>query len=378
MTNSFTFLSTDTGYYSGDTYNLIYSNPEDAIFKLKSLLKTVGWSVVANGSGSTYSTSSDIFTTTGSLFANSTWFAIKAPASDRTLVFQRSSAAGAATTNLWRIKYSPGGYNTATGTATRCPAPTNLNDEMVVLAQLGTDAVPTFDTLFVSPSTAGQFLNIGADNSGSFWLTVFAGGSLRTGCNGALIHEELLSGSYNGSDIDPWVTYAGAKIQSATIAVNTVLTYDVYSTGESDAASHGDARDSRNAKWFTTIRRTASKYGVNSFYGSIAGQVYSSYFVTSNVYRSTYSVVLPNNPYDYSNDLAPIPFIRAPISVGYPIFGILGAGTDLYGWKGFSKNIRYLGQTLATGDVLTVNTTGDYICMGQLALPWNGQAAVAK
>ena len=196
MTNIFTFLSTDTGYYTGETYNLQFATPEDAIFKLKSLLKTVGWSVVANGSGSTYSTSSDIFTTSTSFFANSTWFAIKAPSSDRTFVFQRSSAGGSTTTNLWRIKYSPGGYNTSTGTATRAPSPTNLNDEMVILAQAGTDVVPTFDTLFVNATSAGQFLNMGADNSGSFWLTVFTGAGLRTGCNGALIHEQLLSGSY--------------------------------------------------------------------------------------------------------------------------------------------------------------------------------------
>lgn len=378
MTNIFTFLSTDTGYYTGETYNLQFASPEDAIFKLKSLLKTVGWSVVANGSGSTYSTASDIFTTSASFFANSTWFAVKAPSSDRTFVFQRSSAGGSTTTNLWRIKYSPGGYNTSTGTATRAPSPTNSNDEMIILAQAGTDASPTFDTLFANVASAGQFLNMGADNSGSFWLTVFAGAGLRTGCNGALIHEQLLSGSYHANDIDPWVTYAGAKLQTATITANTVLTYDVYSTGESDVSSHAAISDSRNSKWFTTIRRTASKYGAESFYGNIAAQVYSSYYVTTNVYRSTYSAVLPNNPYDYYNDLSPVPFIRSPVTAAYPIYGILGAGTDLYGWKGFSKNIRYIAQPLATGDVITVNTTADYICMGQLAFPWGGTLSVAK
>ena len=84
------FIFTSSIDYSGSVCNAAFTNPEDLVFKLKCLLKTIGWSVVGSGSGS-FSAAYDLLPNSASMFASRSWFAIKNPNSNATFTFQREN-----------------------------------------------------------------------------------------------------------------------------------------------------------------------------------------------------------------------------------------------------------------------------------------------
>lgn len=355
-----TFIFNSTADYFGDTYNLDFVSPEDMIYKLKSLLKTSGWGIVGSGSGSV-SSSSDLFTAgSASMFVGQSWFAISSADNKSNFTFQRSNVA--TSTYSWRIKYSPGGFNLSTATATKTPLPLTSSDETYPLGG-GTDVAPTFGVIGVT-ATGMQAMHMGASTTAadnSFWLSVYQLGTLQYGCSVAMIYEKLKSGSYASSDADPYILYGPGTAYngSLTLAAGQLLSSDT-TVGSSTGTGL------QNSRWSGTIRRTSAQYGTGSFYGNIWALNYA--FTYNNSLTTIAPKLIDYNPYDYSIDLLPIPFARfsAASTVG------LQNGFSFNGWKGFSQNIGFILSTRPVGDMITVNSTGDYIVLGDVVVPWVG------
>lgn len=354
------FIFNSTADYFGNTYNLDFISPEDMIYKLKSLLKTAGWSVIGSGSGSV-SSSSDLFTVgSASMFVGQSWFAISSPDSKSNFTFQRSNVA--TSTYSWRIKYSPGGFNFSTSTATKTPLPLTSSDEVYPLGG-GTDVTPTFGVIGVT-ATGMQTMHMGASTSAtdnSFWLSVYQLGTLQYGCSVAMIYENLKSGSLSPSDSDPYILYGpGTAYNGAsTLSAGQLLSLDT-TVGSSTGTGL------QNSRWCGTIRRTSSQYGTGSFYGNIWALNYA--FTYNNVLTAIAPKLLDYNPYNFSIDLLPIPFARfsAASSLG------LQNGIFFNGWKGFSKNIGFISTTRPVGEMISVNSIADYIVLGDVVVPWVG------
>lgn len=381
-----TFIFTSSIDYTGSVCNASFINPEDMVFKLKCLLKTVGWSVVGSGSGS-FSAAYDLLPTSASMFASRSWFAIKNPNSNSTFTFQRENVF--TSTYNWRIKYSPGGYNISTANSITTPTPLTASDELYLLPQQaktsagstvgnsGTDASPVFGSIIVN-STDRQIFNIGADSAnGSFWFTtlslnrsVFTLGQATNGCNGGMIYSKLLTNSYPAEDVDPYLIYiSGNKYGSTTMTAGQVMTNDVTYVADSTTVQ---------ISWAGTLKRTSTAYGTGSYYGLLTPCTYGIYDSSvgplqaiplhSTLASQTPSLVITSNPNNQKFIFASPAFGRR---TGYGSLGAMGASV-FNGFKGVLSDFYYASIDIPAGTTFTVNSTRDYISMGRLMLPWNG------
>jgi len=125
--------------------NNIPATGAEAIFILKELLKSAGWTVPKSSDGSVYNSGGDQISHGGSgaggMANSSAWFVIREPGGLREWCFQKGSASHL----VWRVKVSShslfvGGAPDATHT------PTATDQQILVGA--GTDASPTFATTF--------------------------------------------------------------------------------------------------------------------------------------------------------------------------------------------------------------------------------------
>lgn len=134
--------------------NHIPADGPEAIFLLRNFLRdSLGWVVVAESDGSTYE--ADVVnnghqithagTGAGGMSNTNAWFRIQDPDGSREWTFQRST-----TVTSWRVKASAlDGFTGGTPSATATPSAT---DEQILLGG-GTDASPTWGTLFVNVKT---------------------------------------------------------------------------------------------------------------------------------------------------------------------------------------------------------------------------------
>lgn len=382
-----TFIFTSSIDYSGSVCNMSFTNPEDMVFKLKCLLKTVGWSVVGSGSGSFFA-AYDLLPTSASMFASRSWFAIKNPNSNSTFTFQRENVF--TSTYNWRIKYSPGGYNISTANSITTPTPLTGSDELYLLPQqaknaggslmggAGTDASPLFGSIVISSSDR-QILNMGADDSNSsFWFTtlslnrnVFSLASSVNGCNGGMIYSKLLINSYPSEDVDPYIIYAsGNKYGGVTMTAGQAMTNDV--TFEADSTTV-------QILWSGTLKRTTITYGSGSYYGLLSPYTYGIY---DNASAQTVVQALPQhttlvaqNALTITNNAINQKFIFARPAFGrrtnVGTFGAMGT-SSFNGFKGVMNDFYYANLDMPAGTVFTISSARDYISMGRLILPWNG------
>lgn len=369
-----TFIFSSTSNYIGDTYNLDYINPEDTIFKLKSLLKTAGWTIIAAGSGSTVDVSGiDLFPTSASMFIPLSWFAIKSNAGNHSYCFQRSSSS--VSTANWRIKYSPGGYDASTGTPTKTPSPTMVGDELYSLGD-GSDISPTFSIMNIYASnTPSQFMHIGASvDDGSFWWAVYTSGSAQLGCNGGMIYSKLASGTYPTEDVDPYVIY-GPGIMFPLIALPMGAGNLMYTDVGAYVNNIGN-----QTRWLGTMRRTSTLYGNNSFYGNMQPNAVMEDYTVAHTHYALIPSIEPSyplgpNPITNEPQLFPIGFWR-PLNT---TLGIQG-GIQLSGFKGAAKNVYYTAGSGSTGHTYSTGSSvsRDYIGIGRYTLPWNGAAVTGS
>ncbi len=179
-------------------------NGAQAIYLLKELLKTAGWTVPSSSDGSTYNASGDQVTTGGSgaggMDNNSAWVCVRDPGGRRELVFQRGTSAAD-----WRVTYSAlDKFSGGSPSATRVPTATDSG----TIRGGGTDASPTFVTIF---DASGTFTwHVVADNAPEgnvypFWAYGMYSPTPTTTIPTLIMLDAMIVGSYSPSDPDPCV-----------------------------------------------------------------------------------------------------------------------------------------------------------------------------
>ena len=289
----------------------------EAFFRFKQVLKSGSWTVKASGDGTTFSSSSDIFTSSstggGGMNNPLAWFRIQEPGGRREYVVQHSITG--ANDHQWRIKFLESGSFLGGGGATITPS----GSGEVFLLGSGSDAAPTFASLFTAAG-GGYRYHVVAQSTGeggvfgfwSFATTTPAGASIS-----AFMHDPLLAGTYPTEDVSPVVIYC------------------------------------RNAA--PTVANITSESGAGTFRGffkyGLAGQIFQ---IVGCMGNNSITNSATTNPYNSKDQLLPIGF---------------GQSTTNIQFKGVSKYIRW--AVFARGYPYTLDLTTDAkIYINGIALPW--------
>ena len=303
----------------------------EAIFNLKQLLKTAGWTVQSSSDGTTYNASDDQITVSGSgaggMANNNAWFRIRSPdgVGSQEFIFQRGTG-----NQSWRIKRSrTAGFTGGSPGATQTPSAT---DENLIFGS-GSDASPGFLTFF-SPDTGLYRWNVCADNAApfGFWAGSMANGSAQTYT--ALVLDPLIFTV--ATDADQYAVYASLG--------NTSFTY-------------------------TTLGSTTGTATTNRMTSQIISATPGSSYAEFGAFRALDSInlVLPaalvTNPVNFKESVFPILLCRHS-SLANP------------GFKGMTTIMQFIGTPRTTGSTLSLSTARDRIIYGVVALPWDGTVPV--
>jgi len=308
-----------------------------AIFSLKALLKSVGWTVPRSSDGLTYNSSGDQITSSGSgaggMNNASAWFVIVPPGGTAQYCFQLGA------TTSWRIFTTRFSTLTAgTPSATQTPAPVSVTDR-IYLAGGGTDASPTFAGSTFAADGTYRF-HAAADNASpyGFYSVAYAiGGGLPSH---ALFVDPLTD--TDAGDTDPFVFYS--------------------SNGPPGSSLLGDLDGNPSGSFFNMIGAGAQALMNNPF--GILGPAYVSPIAIHGIPGGTQTTLhgqLGPNPVNGKDDLLPCYYATDP--------------TDSRpGIKGRSTLIRFPMSGRTTGDTQSVSGAGakDWIVLGGSVFPWNG------
>jgi hypothetical protein len=164
--------------YLGGSSGQSVTTGADAIYRLKEFLKAAGFTVPRSSDGTTYNASGDQISSSGTgaggLNNANAWFVLRQPASYRGLqreyCFQRGS-----THLLWRITFAVLGDFTSGPTATQ--APNSASNTRNHIFGSGTEAVPTFASLFPA-FASGETIRACVDNASPYgwWLAFYSSG----------------------------------------------------------------------------------------------------------------------------------------------------------------------------------------------------------
>jgi hypothetical protein len=299
-----------------------------AMYAFKEQLKASGWSVLSSSDSSTYNSSGDQIAS-GSSGANglantSAWIRLRSPAGvgGCQFILQRG-----VNNTLWRLKYSiTAGFSGGSPSATQVPSAT---DEIILYGG-GTDASPTYDSLFSTDNTYRW--NVGSDSAAPYG---FWGGAFPTGGGvpfSAIVHEPLTA--TDPSDANPYALYVSGSNAFLTNSIST----------ESMSASS-------NILWSTTpsVSPTSSDW---LFFSGLVMYVQSGgvLVVPANI---------PVNPINSNDQIFPIVLARR-------------SALPTPSYKGVTTIMRWHSPNRTTGDTLTVSTARDRIIYGNLSLPWDG------
>jgi hypothetical protein len=304
------------------------------IFELKSLLTGSGWTVNKSGTGvnsASYSDSGDLILSATQLNSANAWFKIKMPSRTNEWTFQR-------TTNdaTWRLKYCPTGFiTTGSQTGSFNSTPHGIN-EVIVLGS-ATDASPT-GLSWPNGTTDAMRAQIISDNASPYGAIMVAhknGDGTIT--EAAWFTDPMLAGTYDPTDPDP---YVAGMCRSVTILVanNSIqgMNYETSATSKHFAVFTGS---------MVPLAVHGNTYEVSD---------------SSNGLQQVIPGGLGTNPFSSFDDLFLIPWIRRP-----------GFGTS-GGFKGYSSLLNWMGTTRSTGDTMSLLTTKDRYCFGNVTLPWDG------
>ena len=209
------------------------STGAEAIYVLKNVLTSSGWTVYSSSNGTT-ELEGDSWGEIASASNNYSWAQLRSPDNTRWITFQRGTS-----NPYWRIKYLSGSYNND-GTSTTTPTPVSgegYNPE-AVLCGGGTDASPSFTQFF---DTDGSYKShVVADEAAPYgwWFGTFYNSSAdpRT-----MLVIDPLSGSLPG-DPDPVVLFQNTSWtlgypwnagDYSGITYNSHAGLTMYSTGSS-------------------------------------------------------------------------------------------------------------------------------------------------
>lgn len=176
------------------------------LYRLKTLLKSVGWTVKSSSDGTTYNSSGDQISSESSGangMANAlAWFRIQCPTKDsvtREFTFQIQTGAGTG----WRIKYSySAGFTGGSPGATQTPSATD--EKIPTGSGGGTDASPTFGTICTTGATNAQYCAGDVNEGYSFYASQSSAGTLSS----VLCFDYL---DVPSGDIDPIVMFFSAS-----------------------------------------------------------------------------------------------------------------------------------------------------------------------
>jgi hypothetical protein len=203
-----------------------------AMYQLVSALMSAGWLKKMDSDGTTYS-ATGVQVTSGASGANglgnsNAWVRLQAPpVNGGTIVNQtRELTIQRGTTDLvWRIKYSASALFTG---GTPGISQTPLSTDEVFMAGGGTNASPTFLSMFLTNNT--YVWHIAAGDSNEFysfvvWGNLFGTAGI-TNVN-AIAIDVLAAGSYPATDVDPAVIYLQTSSAFATIVSSGFTTTNV-------------------------------------------------------------------------------------------------------------------------------------------------------
>lgn len=316
-----------------------------AMFRVKTLLKSAGWTVPRSSDGTTYNSSGDQITHSesgaGGMDNNRAWFVVRQPGTNaREFCFQRDTSAALTTAPNWRVKYSGGpstGFTGGTPSATQVPSAT---DEQVVFSG-GTDATPSFTSFFFSGLYSCR-LNIIAGGQAEGYPFLFWSSdpnvSATAGSNTGFGLDIMMPGTYDPTDIDPAVVYPGSS--------NNIGNFG----SELFAPTQPKA-------WFNKGDANAAFQSVALLSSALNGTV------TTNTLRSSFATG--------KDDLGLVQWARNPAS-GHP-----------GGVKGVSTIFRVPNMARGYGIPFSFanSTARDWVSMGGtggcfIAVPWNGSRAL--
>lgn len=353
------------------------TNWADCMFRLLQTLAAAGWQTIAWSDGTTphntpipnpfpYSTGTIGFSAFGgganNLDNSRAWIVMQQPpqsgaltvgapyAGTRQLCWQHSVV----NNQQWRLKYSfSGGYTSPSvaGTAQNTPSiNAAIGDEVFVFGG-GSDASPTFDTLFGAGTNGGSRCNMMADDgflvSGSnptpygwYMVTWTAGASAGTETEHMM--DPMISGSCPAGDVDPFVfRRMNTSLNNSVLNPYTAQQY-FGRTDVNGAATCWYRKGLQGAQFVTTCAvywlRGNSSVGFINAYPQQTGA----------------------NSNSNEDDLLPI-IMHRPASVG-------GAG----GYKGLSSLMKYTSSIKSTGVSMSVNGNRDRLVCNTVTLPWDG------
>jgi hypothetical protein len=318
------------------TKNLGPAFGSEAIFNLKTSLKAAGWTVLKSSDGTTYNASGDQITQgatgAGGMRVIKAWFVITQPGaafgSTRSLLIQNADATGTS----FRIKYSAGaGFSGGSPAALVTPS---AADEVAILGA-GTDAAPTFATLFTTAygNTAPVRQQIMCNNAAPYeWYSVSylqgGGDTIQL-----MMCDVMTTGSFDVLDVDPYVHLFGSS------------TSQLFQTPLLGSMTLAKA-------WYRK---------------GLAGALFTALGANQYTFGSSQGVAGTLGPNGYSNKDVVFPLLFAR--------GI--ADSTAVGLKGQSTLLRWVGAARASGDTLSLVTTSDALCLlssspNCLAVPWDG------
>ncbi len=295
----------------------------DMILQLKTMLKAAGWLVMSSSDGTTYNSSGDQITQSGTgaggINNTNAWFRIRCPlvnGVNREFTLQRTN-----TDTSWRIKYSYSTFFTGgTPGATRTPSAT---DEGVVLGS-GTDASPTGGILFSTQSVKYSLITVG-DVSDGYTFFSHAGELDTTNCS-VFYFDKITSGSMSSGDVDPYLIYVRGS------AFNNV---------DSSYYSSGWYRKNLSAEAF--LNWSSSTYGGAISNNDAVGRLGCS--STNNEKEGMLPVIYARNK---------------------SIFGTQN------GVKGVSSLLLMKNSNRFNYSTFRCISNNDKICVGNWLIPWNG------
>lgn len=299
------------------------ATPSEIVWELKQLLVAAGWTVTSSSDGTTYSSSADVLTTAADLDNDLSWFVVQSPAG-KAWCFQLENATTDPTD--WRVKYSrAAGFIIGSPSATQVPS---ASDQVIMLGG-GSDAVPTFATLFDAAGT--QNVAIGAHDGGLYgWYLIGYEDGLKP--QTFIFYDPLLPGSYPSEDTDPFVFAARYS------TVNRPCSLDgLQQTGTTNVPL---------ALYNTTVRYTQAM----------------SWEGTNVAFPAGYS---HPNAWNGNADTAPVHWVSTALTPN--------------GWKGTSSLFRWHGGSESTGARTNSPTAANRLVVFEdLLVPWDGGDAPAN
>jgi hypothetical protein len=326
--------------YTGSTINRSPATGSEAVWLFKCVLKAAGWTISGSSDGTTANLGTDVLVSSGSgtggIANSNAWFLAQQPTAvngyRRQMVFQRGSA-----DTTWRVKLSISGTMVG-GSASQTP---NSNDQLFLLGG-GTDVSPSFATLFTNNNTYRWHAFAENTSPYGFWSAGYPNGGGNP--NACMIMDGLDATPIE--DSDPYVYYFSVNGNSILRHVGATGL-----TGESSTATvvgtsiKGYLRKGSNNEGFVVTPAIAC-FAFNNGGGT----------------NTCIPGGMGTNPYNQKDDIIPLIYIR-PASTAF---------LNPTGFKGISKYLKYNPSGRITGDSITVTTTRDYIAIGDVFFPWNG------